>query len=247
MPPLFWEVAINTLFDVKQQACSLVGDPARDFCTDAYLTPKINVAYGDLLLKLEADADSSFQELVRDVPNVPVGTTNLGTYQAGQMPGGQQGPLFGLFSPIRVEWKLTGQPDNYYVEADRTGTLPNVSPAAPGPPFTMWWEWRGGLIFLTPMTFAVDMRVRAQFCAKPLQKDSDQLGIHPLVWLPVAYGTAALIGAERNNAGWKAYADDAEAKTEDIENILVKAEQGTVCRIGRTGGSRYGGGRGTGC
>jgi hypothetical protein len=224
-----------------------------DFCTDAYLTPKINVAYGDLMLQLIADADSSFQEFVRDVPAVPIGTTDLGIYQASQMPGGnQQGPIFGLYSPITVEWKVAGQPDEEYVEADRVGKIAYVTPASgaspagsPFNPFTMQWEWRGGIIFVTPLTYPADFRVRAYFCDKALQKDSDRLGIHPLAWIPVSYGTAALIGAERGNATWKEYGDDAQAKTENIENILVKAEQGTTCRIGRTGGrGPYGNGYG---
>lgn len=210
-----------------------------DFCTDAYLTPKINVAYGDILLQLEADADSSFEEFVRDIPAVPIGTTNLGIYQASQMPNGnQQGPIFGIYSPITVEWKVQGQPDDRYVEAGRTGKLPNVSPAAPIVPYHMQWEWRGGLIFMTPLLYPADFRVRGYFCKTPLSKDSDRLGIHPLVWIPVAYGTSALIGNERNNATWKTYVDDAQAKTDNIENILVKAEQGTTTRIGRLGGHR---------
>lgn len=211
-----------------------------DFCTDEYLTPKINTAYGAQLTQLEADADSSFDERLRDIPAVPLGTTNLGIYQADQMPGGnQKGPLAGLITPITVEWKIQGQPDDCYVEAGRTGKLPNVSPAAPIAPYRMQWELREGIIYLTPLTYPADMRVRGEFALYPLVQDKDKLQVHPRMYIATAFATAAIIGAERNNQNWiNSYKPEADAVLEDIENILIKAEQGTVTRIGRLGGHR---------
>jgi hypothetical protein len=62
----------------------------------------------------------------------------------------------------------------------------------------------------------------------------------------VSYGTAALIGQERNNASYtQGYFERADKTLIDIENILVKAEQGTTTRLGRVGGrGPYGNGLG---
>lgn len=208
-----------------------------DFCTDAYLVPKINTAYGAQLTQLESDADSSFDERTRDVPAVPLGTTNLEAYQSEQMPpANQQGPLFGLISPTIVEWKIAGQPENWYVEAARTGKLPNVSPAAPFPPYLMQWQWQSNIIRLTPLMYSCDIRVTGDFALYPLVKDTDRLQVHPRMYIATALEAAAIIGKERKNQTWQSYHDDAEALLEKIENILIKSEQGTTTRIGRLGG-----------
>lgn len=221
-----------------------------DFCTDAYLTPHINRAYGAELTTLQSDADSSFIERIRDIPAVPIGTTDLSIYQADQMPGGnQKGPLCGISTaPVTVEWKTVGQPDECYVEAARTGKIPYVTPnsggiaGSPFNPFCMMWEWRGGIIYVTPLTYPADFRVRGDFFMTPLVQDTDKLGVHPTMYLATAFHAAALVGGERNNAGWKEYKVDGDDQLVHIENILVKAEQGTTTRLGRVGGRGNGSG-----
>jgi len=212
-----------------------------DFTTDAYLTPLINQVYEDQTTQLMADTDSSFDEWVFDVPGVPPGTTNLIPWQSAQMPtvggGTVNGPLYGLVNPIVVEWKLGGQPDIYYVEADRTGKIPNISPAAPFPPYAVQWEWRGYGIYLTPVGYTIDMRVRGEFSPPTLVKDTDILVVHPRMGTATAYGVGALIGVERNNQNFVTnYTGEAEKVLENISNMLTKGEQGTTTRIGRLGG-----------
>lgn len=229
---------MNTLYDVKAKVRALVGDPMGDFCTDAYLTPLINQVYADQFMQLQSETGSSFEEEVRDVPALPLGTTSMENYQAESMANEDgtksTGPLYGLITPIVVEWKVSGQPDAWYVEAARTGKLPNVSPAAPYPPYLMQWEWRGGVIYLTPLQYPCDVRVRAEYAFTPLVKDTDRLRIHPNMATATAYGAAALVGAERNNANYATqYAEQAQRTLEQIANILVRAEQGTTTRLGR--------------
>lgn len=218
---------------------SLVGDPLGDFTTDAYLTPLINLVYEAQTTQLMSETDSSFDEWVFDVPGVPPGTTNLGIYQASQMPtanGNVQGPLYGLVTPIVVEWKLGGQSDDRYVEAGRTGKLPNISPAAPHAPYRMEWEWIHYIITLTPMSYVVDIRVRGEFSPPELVNDTDVLVVHPRMSTATAFGTGGLIGSERNNATYKAdYVSEADSILEDISNKLTKDEQSTTTRIGRLG------------
>jgi hypothetical protein len=234
---------MNTLKDVKAKVRSLVGDTMGDWTSDAYLIPLINQVYESQTTQLMSETGSSFDEQVRDVPNVPLGTTSLTKYQQPSMDSGGGGnvvgPLYGLMDPIVVEWKQLNQPDNYYVEAGRTAKLPNVSPAAPGPPYTMSWEWRGSIVYLTPMIFAVDLRVRGEFSPAPLLKDTDILTVNPRMGAATAFGTAGLIGRERNNAGYaEGYLEQAAAVLDDIANTLVRAEQGTTARIGRGSGRR---------
>lgn len=240
----------NTLKAVKAKVRSLVGDPMGDFTTDAYLTPLINIIYEAQTTKLMADTDSSFDDWVFDVPALDIGTTNLKAQQSAQMPtpnGNVAGPLLGLVTPGIIEWKIAGQPDANYVEAFRRGKLPNVSPAAPGPPFQMYWEWRGMVIYLTPMTYSVDLRVRGEFSPPTLVKDTDELVVHPRMGTATAFGTGALVGAERKNQGYvDTYTAAAEDVLGDISNILTKGEQGVTTRIGRYGGNKRGYGRGTG-
>lgn len=210
----------------------------------------INTVYEAQTTKLMADTDSSFDDWVFDVPGLPTGTTNLRQYQSSQMPtpnGNVAGPLLGLVTPEIIEWKRSGQPDNQYVEAARVGKLPNVSPAAPQNIFQMQWEWRDMTIYLVPMTFPVDIRVRGEFSPPALVKDTDELIVHPRMGTATAFGTGALIGAERKNQGYiDTYTAAAEDVLGDISNMLTKGEQGVTTRIGRYGG-RSGGGRGTGC
>jgi len=226
-----------TLKDVKAKVRALVGDPMGDFTTDAYLTPLINQIYADQTTTLMANTGGSFDEIVVDLPNVDPGTTNLANFQAVSMVNddgtASTGPLYGLVTPITVEWKVAGQPDNFYVEASRTGKLPNISPAVPSPPYRMEWEWRGMAIYLTPLLYPCDLRVRGEFSPGPLVKDTDVLVVHPRLGEATAYGTAALIGAERNNAGYAAgYSEQASRVLENIENMMVRAEQGTTTRVG---------------
>lgn len=231
----------NTLGGVKKRVRSLVGDPMGDFATDAYLVPLINQCYEHQTTYLMSETDSSFDEWIFDVPNVPSGTTNLGPWQSKAMKtpnGNVAGPLLGLVDPIIVEWKISGQPDDRYVEATRTGKLPNVSPAAPFPPFQMQWEWLHYIINVTPLSYPCDIRVRGEFSPPTLTADTDELIIHPRMGTATSYGTAALIGVERKNQNFiDNYGGQAQDVLELIANYLVKNEQGTTTRIGRTGGN----------
>lgn len=215
---------------------SLVGDTAGDFCTDAYLNPLVNTVYEAQTTKLMADTDGSFDEWVFDIPSLPPGTTSLTEQQK------QGGKLNGLVEPVCVEWKQAGQPISYYVEAARTGKLPNVSPAAPFAPYAMQWQWLNNLIYLTPVSFSVDLQVTGEFSPPTLVKDTDILIVHPRMGTATAFGTAALIGVERGNPGWiQNYGAQAEDVLMDIANKIIKGEQGTTTRIGRLGGNNEGG------
>lgn len=217
----------------------------RDFCTDGYLNPLVNQVYEDQTTQLMSDTDSSFDDMVLECLGVPIGTTSLSNYQSAQMANDDgsatvNGPLYGLVSPSIVEWKVGGQPVNRYCEAERTGKLPNVAPGGPPTTFSMSWEWRGSIIYLTPMQQTVDLQVRGEFSPPELVKDTDILVVHPRIATATAYGTAALIGQERNNAPYTTgYFARADQVLENIANMLVKSEQGVTTRIGRLHSNFY--------
>ena len=224
-----------TLGDVKAKVRALVGDPMGDFTTDAYLTPLINIVYADQATQLMAETGSEFDEDVRDIPKVPAGTTDLSIYQALKMPTGGLGPLYGMVTPLILEVKPAGTPVEQYVEAvGPVRKLPNVS-AGSAPPT---WEYRRSTVYVTPLNYSADMRVRGEFTFTMLIKDTDMLTVHPFMGEATAYGAAALIGVERKNDTWMTtYGDRAGLVLGNIGNLLVRAEQGTTTRIGR-GGSR---------
>lgn len=223
---------MNTLLDVKQRVRALIGDPDGDFATDAYLLPLINQAYEAAILYLENSCSPVIEKLV-DLPAVPAGTTSFAQYQTD----GQ--PLVGLETPLRIEWKLTGQPEDDYWFAIQKQILPNVSPANYIPIMGVYWEWRAGAIYVTPLQFEADFRIRGDFSPGPLVKDTDRLGIHPRMATGLAFATAALIGGERANPGYiQNWGSQAIIVFDDIGAILSRQQQGTSIRIGRMNGGR---------
>ena len=226
----------GSLKDVISRVRSLVGDPDGDFTTAGYLLPLITQVYDQQMVKLEMDG-SELIEAVVVIPSVALGTATLSAYQAETMTAADgttqsAGPLFGLSDPYLVEWKPAGQPETQYAEAVRQRVLPDVIQAGNG---MLWWEWRAETIYMTPLAIAADLRVRGDFFPSALLDEADRVAERRMV-AALAYGVAALIGIERGNDGWKQdYGDQAKAVLDDVANLLVRAEQGVSCRVGRSG------------
>jgi hypothetical protein len=234
---------MNTLLDVKVRVKSLVGDTDGDFCTDAYLLPLINQAY-DQAINYLCGTCSPFITQLQVAPNVALGTSTLAELQKPDE------PLFGLVNPLDIEVKQAGQPELNYVMGTRKDILPNTSNYAPNQPLQNWfgkfcWEWRSYILYITPLSFAADIRVRGEFRPPALVKDSDPIAIHPLMTVALAYSTAALIGSERGNAAYiQNYGQQGTNTLDDISAILVRQQQGTSSRVGRINSSRGGRARG---
>lgn len=221
---------MQTFLDVKTRVRALVGDPDGDFATDAYIGGFAAQVYDQQTAYL-MQAGSLFITKEVVLPGVPQGTTNLSQYQNNNNP--QQG-LKGLINPIMIEWKQVGQSENYYVEAIESSPIPNVSPTSPPPASVIYWEYRGFIVYVTPVAFAVDMRVRGEFQLQEPRQDNDPILNHPLMAHCMAYGIAALIGADRGNDGWVTkFTTQAENTLDVIANQLVRAGQSTSTRVGR--------------
>jgi hypothetical protein len=213
-----------TLGQVKARVRNLLDDPQGSYLTDDFITPLINEVYADVNSQL-ASTQSSFDISVVEVPGITPGTPNMSAFQK---PGG---PIAHLAAqPLRIDWKVAGNDPSYYQLVQNYGVLPDLQPQQG----MAGWEFRSGIIWLTPSSIAVDLRIRGEFGFPPLSADDDVLLSHPRMGYVVAYGTAALIATVRGNPGWTtAYTAAAEQGLDEIMEQLVRSEQGQVRRIGR--------------
>lgn len=226
---------VNTFGEVKAEIRSLCGDPDGDFCTDAYLTPLVNIAQKRAVNFLEGTCEP-FIEQVIDVPNIPAGYTSfIKEEKAG-------GPLCGLFNPLVIEFKQAGMPINQFVEAVRKPRLPNIGPNANPTTRGAYWEFRSYVIYLTPLTYIADWRVRGDFRPPALMNDDDIITLHPLFSTALSFMTAALIGMERGNQNYVTnYGEQGSEALDDVAAELIRSGQGTTTRVGRMTRSRRGG------
>jgi hypothetical protein len=196
-----------TVGQVKARVRNLLDDPQGSYLTDDFIIPLINEVYADANSQLTS-TQSSFDIAVVEVPGVTPGTPNM----------------------LRIDWKVAGNDPSYYQLITNYGVLPDLQPQQG----IAGWEYRANVIWLTPSSIAVDLRIRAEFGFPPLSADNDVLQSHPRIGYVVAYGTAALIATVRGNPGWTtAYTSAAELGLDEIMEQLVRMEQGQVRRIGR--------------
>ena len=155
-----------------------------------------------------------------------------------------------MVNPLDIEVKQTGNAELQYFMGRRVDILPNSSNFAAGQPSTLWnpqfcWEWRSYIIYITPLSFAFDIRIRGEFRPPALAKDTDPLALHPLMVAALSYATAALVGGERINASYvQNYGDQAVKTLDDIAAELVRQQQGTSSRVGKMNNRGRGGRRG---
>lgn len=225
---------VNTFGEVKAEIRALIGDPDGDFATDAYLTPLVNIVQKRAVNYLEGTC-SPFIEQVIPVPAIAAGTTS---FVAEQKAGGL---LSGLFNPLVIEFKQAGQPINTFCEAVQTKRLPNIAPNANPTTRGTYWEWRSYVLYLTPLSYTADFQVRGDFRPPALTQDDDIITLHPLFSTALSFGTAALIGIERNNPNYtQNYTPQATEALDDVAAELIRSTQGTTTRVGRMTRNRRG-------
>ena len=157
-----------------------------------------------------------------EAPGIAPGTPNLAALQTGA------GPLAALTDqPLRIDWKPAGEDPSYYRLVRNYEVLPDLQPRAA----VAGWEFRREVIWLTPCSIAVDLRVRGQFAPPPLTDESSVLSSHPRIGYVVAYGAAALVATVRGNDPWvRQYGQKALEGMDEILEQLVRAKQGQVRR-----------------
>lgn len=213
-----------TVARVKARVRSLVDDPRGTWCDDAFLAPLIQDIYDDSTSQL-ISTQSSFDINLVEIENIQPGTANLADQQSSS------GSLSQLVDqPLRIDWKPAGQPPSTYLLVPNFEVLPDIQPAQ----YMLGWEYRSEVIWLTPCTMAVDVRVRGEFDPPDLNEDDSVLTSHPRIGFAVSYGVAALAAVIRGNDKWEvAYNAKYMEVMDNIMGELVRAEQGQVRRIGR--------------
>lgn len=223
-----------TLAQVKARVRNLLDDPQGTYLTDAFIVPLINEVYDDANSQLASTQDS-WDVGVVELPSIQPGTPSLAQLQIGT------GPLATLTDmPERIDWKVAGNDPSYYALVANYGVLPDLQPQQG----MAGWEWRSNVIWLTPASIVVDLRIRGEFAPNVLADDDDVLTSAPRIGYVVAYGTAALIASVRGNAAWeKTYGEKAIEGLDEIMEQLTRQSQGQVRRLGRQtqrGGRRSG-------
>lgn len=142
---------------------TLVAEMGSDWADPDYILEHLVIVNDDLEEELQA-YDLNFDTQVVVLPAVPANTTDLGGYQ------GDGQPLCGLLLPKALEWRAVGQNQEEWlpvpyvekvVDTD-TGTGEPGVPVASDAAEVESWEWRNGVIFISPCMTAVDLRVRFQ-------------------------------------------------------------------------------------
>lgn len=220
-----------TLAQTKARVRALVDDPQIAWTQDSFIVPLLNQVYDDCNNQLTS-TQSSYETSEVEVLDVTAGTPNLEQQQIGT------GPLVHLArEPEQILWKPAGTDPTYYQLVQNNEILPDVQPQQ-GVGF---WEWRSEVIWLSPSSIDVDLRVRGEFEPAPLSEDTDVLNTNPRIGYVVAYGTAALIGVVRGNTAWaQTYQQKAIEGLDEIMADMVRAEQGQTRRVKRQSGRYYG-------
>src|SRR5579864_3001018 len=208
---------------VKSRIRSLVDDPDASYATDAFLLPLINQKYEELYNRM-LSTGAEFERGVTEILNVPAQTTNLSAYAlTGQ-------PLELMVQPLQFEWKQAGLDPTNYKTASLVDKVEDVIPGQ----LADDWEWRAGMIYFTPSTLALDIRIRGDFLFAALNADTDVVAVSKNFGHALAYGTAALVGAVRGNQAWaQAYTLLQDNAVDDVMQYLTRKDQAKIRRVGR--------------
>jgi hypothetical protein len=199
----------------------------------SFLTAE-NKSVENILENLDLSYDTSIYVL----SPVPAGTTDLSAWQAD----GQT--LQNMMFPIALEWRLTGQNDTQWNPINHTDKIidTNLSPTGIAVSSSIAgiasYTWRKRVIYISPSSVDVEIRIQVEELPAQLQVDSDTYiaGLDNVL----AYRVAEKIAMGQGAGSSKLAAIFRQWAAEDFDPIqdrLVKEEQ-TVSR--RMGGRRSG-------
>ena len=246
----------NTLGEVWQRCQSLMGDPQGRLVSKAYALPFIQQAYSSIAKKVKNGSGKNFEAVI-EVLNIPTGTSSLYQFQQYGNPTAnpptQNGPLVGLFDPIRMWVKTAGQLPQYYTPArGPRDTLPHINPPGITPgtyAVQVTFAWIGNQLLITPINGPVDIQVYGRFNPPRLVNDTDKLVIYGDMTDTLAYAATALMGIERTNPTITlGYAEEAQKGIDNIiADIMRQCQKNPrrLAQMGGRGGCSWGWGSGT--
>jgi hypothetical protein len=212
------------LTTLKSRIRSLIDDPDGTYATDSFLLPLINQKYEELYNRM-LSTGAEFERKVVEIFNLPAQTADLSAH------GLSSQPLELLVEPLSLEWKTSGLDNTNYRSATLVDKLKDLVPNQ----YIDDWEWRAGVVYFTPCTMNVDLRLRGDFLPASLTDEKDQvLSTVKNFSNALGYGVGSLIGLVRGNQGWaQSYTLLQDAALDDVMQYLSRKDQQKVRRVGR--------------
>lgn len=222
---------------ITRRVRTLLGDPRKD---QNFILGHLEIVCEEMAEKFQSYG-LRFDTRVVVLAAIPANTTDL----RGQQAVG--GPLFDLMVPESLEWKLAGQPELNWQPVANAEVLTdtNVGPGTDQSTVESalsWaesWEWRGGTIFTSPASVALDFRVRGQFMPQFVTNDA----VNPLraAINVLSFGTARSVVVTAGGPA-SALAKDFGARMVnslgDFQSNQTKAQQLKPLRFGGRRASR---------
>lgn len=227
--------------DIITTVQSELGDAGSAWTNADYICAKLVIVNRDIEQELQ-NLGLNFDTQVVILPNVPANTEDLSAYQAD----GQ--PLSGLVLPKVVEWRLAGQnqqdwevvePVDKVIDTDM-GTGEPGSPVESSYDVVESWEWRAGILVLSPCNQIVDLRIRYQSLPTNLNADSPYQPFFGLT-NPLSYGVCEHIEAERSGQASENKMGFEKQKIRALGIFRATQVQGQHSKYTRLGGRRSGG------
>lgn len=216
---------------IVQRVQTELNDVGQTWATQDLIIARLPTANEDVCTRLESE-DLAFQVSVVVLLDVPANTTDLSAFQI------TGSPLYGLVVPRTVEWRQVGQNDEQWQIVESVDKVEDTNIAAGGEPVAsdeqgiISFEWRGGVIVVSPSSIPVDVRVRGEFLPPLLQNDSDT----QIVGLtnPLVYKVCWKIASSRAELSNLAQSFDAqyEKAIDNFEVMQVKERQNRPQRFG---------------
>jgi hypothetical protein len=208
---------------VKKTAQALCLDPNGDHSPPEIIDPLFVQAFQALLMELD-DTDFAFNEETVEIPGIAAGTRDL------RDQGAAGKPLERMVDVRDVDWKLAGEPETSYRTVrplDRKLDVDSVD-------YLRSWEVTAGVLFLSPVNVAIDLRVRCEM--EPIMPGSDDMKVAGKISAILAYELASLLLAPRNPRLSEKYEGKSDVLRANLEASYTKSNQGKVRRWGRTFG-----------
>ncbi len=196
---------MDTVTNVYDLSRALLDDPERDWAHDDYLRPFLWMARRELAMELGSYGLEFYQKVVV-LTALPVGTADLGSAING-------GALSGLWQPILLEERFSGQDDTAWQQMSRVDALP----ALPCLGYLQQYEFREGNIYFPATVQSTDLRIRFEELGPALGAEGQALEVTGTAQL-LAYGTAALVARSRGN---RALALDLAAQAISQRQVLI--------------------------
>lgn len=210
------------------------GSSGSDWTDPDYILGKLATCSDDIGIRLQLlDLNYNTAEVI--IPNIPANTQSLAKYQGA----GQQ--LSQMILPKSVEWRLIGQNQEEWQTVTQVDKLidTNIGTGLPGTAITSddptveSWEYRQGILSISPCMTAIDARFRFSSTIISLATNSQQQ-IAGLTNIYV-YKCCEKISAARSvgSSPLVAYFSKCYEKScGDFEGLSVKSQQSKLIRLG---------------